>query len=300
MRRLILQLGLCLVLFSSCDRINSSEQPSEATALFEQYTEAFNRHDSDAMGEFWSVNGHRIHPRTGEVSEGRAAIKEALKEMFEEGKADKLQVKIIKTSPPEDGVIHVLGRFKVTFSDGKPARESAVSVQFVKEDGAWKIDEVREISADAPSSHIEHLKALDFLIGSWEDQDEDVTIKSKARFDRYRNFIIQKFIIEVYDQPLVDGYQIIGWDPVAKKIRSWMFDSDGGFGEGTWKKKGEKWYVESSFTLSDGKKASAINIYTPIDEKSYSWASEDRDVGGELLPNIEPVTVIRVTEEKKS
>ena len=28
--------------------------------------------------------------------------------------------------------------------------------------------------------------------------------------------------------------QRIGWDPAAKQIRSWEFDSEGGFGEGTW------------------------------------------------------------------
>lgn len=300
MWRLILQLCLCMAFFASCDRKNSSDRGTEIRTLFEQYVSAFNRHDANALSEQWSENGHRIHPRTGEVAEGRAAIKEALQKMFQEGKADQLQVKILKSSEPEEGVIEAIGRFRVTFSDGKPARESAVRIELVNENGSWKIDEVREISADAPKSQEEHLKGLEFLIGSWEDQDEDVTVKNKARYDRYRNFIIQKFEIQVYNQLLVDGYQIIGWDPIKKHVRSWMFDSDGGFGEGVWKLKDNQWYVDSHFTLSDGRKASATYIYKSIDSNSYSWGAENRDIGGELLPNIEPVTVVKVAEEKKS
>jgi uncharacterized protein (TIGR02246 family) len=301
MWRLVLQLIFCAVFITSCDRSqNSSEKSAEIGSFFEQYVSAFNRHDANAMSEQWSENGHRIHPRTGEVAEGRAAIKEALQKMFEEGKADQLQVKILKSSAPEEGVIEAIGRFRVTFSDGKPPRESAVRVLLVNEDGGWKIDEVREIAADAPKSQEEHLKGLEFLLGSWEDQDEDVTIKNKARYDRYRNFIIQKFEVQVYNQLLVDGYQIIGWDPIKKHIHSWMFDSDGGFGEGIWKMKDNQWYVDSHFTLSDGRRASATYIYKPIDANSYSWAAENRDIGGELLPNVEPVTVVKVAEEKKS
>ena len=33
--------------------------------------------------------------------------------------------------------------------------------------------------------------------------------------------------------------QRIGWDPVADHIRSWEFDSEGGFGEGKWGGDGE-------------------------------------------------------------
>lgn len=302
MWRLVLQFGLCALLISSCDRDrnHSSAGNEEARTVFEKYVASFNSHDANAMSEQWSENGHRIHPRTGEVAEGRAAIKEALQKMFSEGKADQLQVKIIKSSLLEDGAIETIGRFRVSFADGRPARESAVRVQLVNENGTWKIDEIREIAADAPESQGQHLKELEFLLGNWEDQDEDVTIKNKARFDRYKNFIIQKFEIQVYNQLLIDGYQIIGWDPIHKRIRSWMFDSDGGFGEGDWKFKDGQWYVDSHFTLSDGRKASATYVYKPIDANSYSWASEDRDVGGEVLPNVEPVTVVRVAEEKKS
>ena len=54
------------------------------------------------------------------------------------------------------------------------------------------------------------------------------------------------------DQDRIDmaGMQIIGWDPAAKQIRSWVFDSDGAFGEGVWNKQGNRWYIQSTGTLA--------------------------------------------------
>lgn len=45
------------------------------------------------------------------------------------------------------------------------------------------------------------------------------------------------FKVSVPSMDDLEGTQVIGWDPAAGTIRSWMFDSDGGFGEGTWSKK---------------------------------------------------------------
>ena len=34
---------------------------------------------------------------------------------------------------------------------------------------------------------------------------------------------------------------MIGYDPVKGRLRSWVFDSEGGFGEGSWRQEGNKW-----------------------------------------------------------
>ena len=47
--------------------------------------------------------------------------------------------------------------------------------------------------------------------------------------------------------------RFIGWDPATEQIRSRVFDSDGGFGQGTWKKKGNRWYIQQSGVLPDGR-----------------------------------------------
>ncbi len=90
---------------------------------------------------------------------------------------------------------------------------------------------------------------------------------------------------------------MIGWDPVAKKIRSWIFDSKAGFGEGEWSKAGNTWTVNVKSILGTGQKASSINVYTYLDPNSFGWQSIGREVQGELLPDIDQVTV--VTQERR-
>jgi hypothetical protein len=87
--------------------------------------------------------------------------------------------------------------------------------------------------------------------------------------------------------------QIIGWDPVRQQIRSWVFDSDGGYGDGYWTLKGNAWHIQSSGTLSDGKKTTGHNIMTKIDDNSFTFQKVEQSVDGELLPNVPESLVVR-------
>jgi hypothetical protein len=87
--------------------------------------------------------------------------------------------------------------------------------------------------------------------------------------------------------------QLVGWDAARKQIRSWVFDSDGGFAEGVWTKKGDRWSIQTTATLSGGARASSISILEPIDANSFSWQKVSRVVDGEILPNIDVVTIVR-------
>ena len=98
----------------------------------------------------------------------------------------------------------------------------------------------------------------------------------------------------------MEGAQFVGWDPVAGQIRSWTFDSEGGIGEGLWTQDGNRWLVKASFVLADGSRASALNVYTQVDDDTIRWQSTNREIAGELQPNIPEVTVVRQKEEKVS
>ena len=39
------------------------------------------------------------------------------------------------------------------------------------------------------------------------------------------------FVIHVQGKPVMNVTQRIGWDPLTKQIKSWVFDSDGGYGD---------------------------------------------------------------------
>jgi len=278
-----------------CTACYGQNPENEETAIRQQvksYVEAFNRHDAGALVDYWTEDAIWRNPVTGSFMQGREAIKEEFTTLFDEKKDIKVALKIDSIDFLENNKALEKGTATIT-RPGEPSKESSYKVTYVKTNGEWLIQSVSEFDfAEAPT-HFEQLKELEWLIGDWIDEDEDVKIETSSSWDKHKNFITQTFSITVQDQLEIEGRQVIAWDADKEKIRSWVFDSDGGFGEGSWLKKGDSWVVETAQTLADGSRASSINIYTKVDDNSYTWESTGREVDGEMLPNIDPVTVTR-------
>jgi hypothetical protein len=139
----------------------------------------------------------------------------------------------------------------------------------------------------------EQLKGLEWMIGDWEDRTDESVVATSVAWAKNKRFLLCTFKVSVPGVEDLEGTQVIGWDPEAGAIRSWIFDSDGGFGEGHWTHKGNRWIVKSSMVLADGVKAAATNVYTKIDDNTYLWQSIGRQVGDEFLQNTEEVKVVR-------
>jgi len=137
------------------------------------------------------------------------------------------------------------------------------------------------------------LNDLAWLVGEWTDPSGDSAISTRVTWTKNKSFLSYSFKVSVPGVDDLEGTQVIGWDPAAGTIRSWMFDSDGGFGGGTWSKKDNHWIIKFKQVLPDGRKASATNIYTIIDHDTITWQSIGREVDGQFMPNIGPVKVIR-------
>ena len=186
----------------------------------------------------------------------------------------------------EDGFATILG-------DGS-AFQSTYTVVHIKQKDGWKIDSVRE--TDVPERSGPQLSQLNWLVGSWADSDAEATVESQVKWARNEKFLTMSFRVDVPDATPLEGTQIIGTDPATGKIRSWLFDSDGGIGQGSWSSRDGKWMVNMSMTLPTGEAASAINVYTPVDDTRYTWRSQSRIVAGEFLPDLDEVLVTRVPE----
>ena len=101
--------------------------------------------------------------------------------------------------------------------------------------------------------------------------------------------------MQVGDRPTITGSERIGWDPLAKKLHSWVFDSAGGAAEGVWTRNGDQWIIKLTGVTHDGKPASATNVLTRAAKDRMTWQSRDRVIGGEMTPNIEEITIVRTT-----
>jgi hypothetical protein len=86
----------------------------------------------------------------------------------------------------------------------------------------------------------------------------------------------------------------IGWDPQAQQIKSWVFDSEGGHGEGLWTRTTDnQWVVKASGVLHDGRTTSATHVHTVLNKDAVKTNSTDRIIGGEVAPDILDVVMVR-------
>lgn len=78
-----------------------------------------------------------------------------------------------------------------------------------------------------------------------------------------------------------------------------MFDSDGGFGEGIWKAQQGSWTVRFSQALPTGGTASSVNVYSHIQDDSFTFESIDRKVDGEAIDDVAPVQIVRQANDSQ-
>ena len=153
-------------------------------------------------------------------------------------------------------------------------------------------------AATEDASQISPLEELGWMVGTWVDEGENSKITTTCSWTMNQKFLTRSFSIMTDGQVTLKGTQFIGWDPIAGQIRSWTFDSEGGMGEGRWIQDGNRWLVKTSFVLASGDRASAINVITYVDQDTLRWQSTNREIAGELQPNIPEVTVVRQAAEE--
>ena len=286
---------VCVAVMCGAPRVFAADQAADKAAIqkaIASYTAAFNAHDAKALAAHWSPEAVYTNPLSGSQVTGRAEITKEFGGILAKLKGTKLAVDVesIRFISPsvavEDGIA------KLISADGKPQQTRYTAIH-VKRGGKWYLDRVTEEDVPVVLSNYEQLKDLEWMIGTWVDAEGDSSIETTCKWTRNKNFISRAFTVSIRDQIEMSGMQLIGWDPAAKQIRSWVFDSDGGFAEGRWSKKGKRWSITTSGVLPDGSKSTSVNVITYVDENQFKWQSLNRAIGGRLLPNIDEVAVVR-------
>lgn len=295
MNRMVLAIVLLASSMTTARGADAISQDAEEAAIrkaVETYVASFNRADAKALAALWSPDAVYTNPLSGEQVVGREAIEKQFAGIFSSSQDAKLTATTESVQFISPSVAIERGMAQVIRADQEP-EQSNYSAVYVKREGQWLLDRVTEEDVLEVPSHYKHLKELEWLVGRWTDQDEHATVVTECNWTRNNNFLVRSFSVQVRDRIDMSGMQIIGWDPAAKQIRSWVFDSDGGFGQGTWTKRDDRWYVQQSGVLTDGRKSSAVNIITRLDDGNCTLQSVSRTLDGELLPNIDEVKVTK-------
>jgi uncharacterized protein (TIGR02246 family) len=296
MKRFVTALLLAVAATTSAAATAAADDDADVAAIKQravEYVAAYNQHDAAALAKLWDEHAVYLNRDTGEPIEGREAIGKMFQEMFESGEASQLGVTIqsIRLITPDVAIED--GTAEITPTEGE-VEQSTYTAIHVKRDGGWYLNSVRETDMPAaPPREPNELDQLAWLIGDWVDDAEDAAVHTNWRWAKNEHFLTSNFSVSVDGEIEMEGTQVIGWDAANQQIRSWVFDSEGGFGEGVWRRVGDEWIVDSTTTLEDGAQGKATNVYKPIDNDSFTWKSVDRQIDGEVQPDVDEIAVRR-------
>jgi hypothetical protein len=129
-------------------------------------------------------------------------------------------------------------------------------------------------------------------------RDKHVGVGGKRRRGRFGSRIVTLSITITSDDDVPrTGKQYTFADAASGALRSWVFDSEGAIAQGEWVAKDDHWAVHWTITLPDGRRATAIEVMTPVDENTMQVKWSDIDVDGEMRPRSGMVTVRRIPDE---
>ena len=258
----------------------------------EAFAATFNKGDAKGLAAFFTANADLVDPE-GRHTTGRDAIEKVYRKYFADNKGAKLTIHIQSVRVPradlalEDGLTEVV-------SPGGPPSAARYSVVYVKQEGEWYLESVREAIA-VPPTNADRLEDLAFLVGDWEEDSDQGGSTASYAWGNQGNFLVNTFDVTLQDVPVAGGIQWIGWDQAEKKARAWSFMSNGGFAEGVWNKDGDgKYKIAVKATMRDGRKASATNVFTKIDPDHFSFQLVDRKMDGKALPDDKATRMRRV------
>ncbi len=257
----------------------------------EAFTKAFNEGNAKAIARQFTEKGE-IVDADGNVLEGREAIEKDFTEIFAENPGRKMEIVIDSLRFIGRDVAIEEGTTNVSPKEGGVPTTSRYTVIHVKRNGKWQLARVQESAAESVSNY-ERLKELEWMVGDWIDESEDSLIETTCRWSENKNYLLRKFTVKIEGLNVMSGTTRIGWDPLRKKIKTWIFDSEGGYAEGLWTRQDNQWIVKSTGVTRDGRAASSTNIVTFISKDRSTWQSVDRFVGGEIMPDIAEVTIVR-------
>jgi uncharacterized protein (TIGR02246 family) len=254
---------------------------------------AYNEHNGKNFAAAFTADGEYVD-ENGNVFHGRKAIEDEFAALLKANPETGIELALASLRTIAPGVIAADGTTRLTRKKGEPAIAGRCSLVCTKDGNKWLIASLREIADDGQhASHHEQVRQLEFLIGDWVNQGGHSDVHFTCRWDEGMNFLVRDFAVHVAGQKTMTGTQRIGYDPLTGHLRAWIFDSAGGYADGYFHHDGEIWVLKTTGVTADGQMASGTQLFGPIDAHRLSWKAVDYVIGGEQLPDIPPVTIVR-------
>ena len=262
-------------------------EDESVAAVTQAYQAAFNAGNSDQVAALHTKDAEWIDS-DGNVHSGRDAIRSVLTKAFAAAPGRTIEFAVEKVRPLSESVALENGSAVVTSPDGERA-VSAYTTVYVKDGGTWRIAQVTETAPEVAPSPASRLSALRWLEGTWKGENSRRPVTLKIAEAQNGNFLTINYS---FGEEGSEGTstEVVGFDAAADSVRSWTFDSEGGFSEATWQSDGANWLLVSKSINPDGTRASSqLDIRPAADGKSFTVEGYNRESGGVPMPKLGPI-----------
>lgn len=281
---------------SSDPKVAQQEKEYEVRTVLQTLEHALSTKTLDMAIGLFSENAIFID-QSGEETHGREALRNRFAQFFQQQSLPSIGLHPESMRFPANTVASVVGSAsRQQGASHLPA--TRFTMLLVQENSKWLISEVTETIIQ--SAQLENrLAELGWMIGDWRVNKNDVNAKLSVEWAAGRKFILAKTTITKPDKSEQIDTQVIGWDPQNRRIISWHFDSNGGYGSGAWAKHPDKdeWSVDINGIGADGSTTRATNVFQLKSPGEFSWQSVNRSQDDAPVADTEALTVQRLKSQ---
>lgn len=276
------------ILFSLTAAATGEPLPeSPAAGVARAYQDAFNAGSADKVAALHTKDAEWVDS-DGNVYSGRDAIRAVLAKAFAAAPGRTIGFAAERFRPLAEGVIVETGSASVAAPDGGES-VSAYTTVYAKEDGEWRIAQITETAPVVEPSPASELAALGWLEGKWRGENAKRPVALEISPAQNGNFLTIKYAFgENGDEGT--STEVVGYDAAEDRVRSWTFDSGGGFSEASWQPDGGNWLLVSKSVNPDGTRGSSqLEIRPAADGRSFTVEGYNRESGGVPMPKLGPI-----------
>lgn len=269
-----------------------AEEEKAVDQVAQDFSRAYNAGQAKDVAALYAPDGELID-ENGDRVVGRDAVQEVYALLFRDqpGSTITIAKESLRFVTPNVALEEGLTTVKV---GGKADSEEIRRYRliYVKQGDKWLYSSVREEQETSLPPH-QRLKALEWLVGDWIDESSDSTVHVTGRWSEDQNFLLRDFVIHVEGKPVMKVQERIGWDPLRRQFKAWVFDSEGGHSESLWSRQGESWMIKSNGVLSDGRVVSATHVLSRQGPRTVHWTSVERTIGGRTAADVDDFVMVR-------
>jgi uncharacterized protein (TIGR02246 family) len=251
----------------------------------ENLVKAFNDGKVDQLLETFLPDGELIDEQ-GTVHVGHVEIRALAAAFFEKYPGAKTTAELESVRQVGDLVL-ADGSRVITTADSKGVSAFRFTAIWKKTDKGYRIASFRDFSENVPPTPREALESISWMLGEWVNEGSDARVELSFRWSEDENFILADILMMNGPEVIAKSSQRIAWDASQEMLRSWTFDSDGGFGESQWQPGENEWVLQSVATSPDGTQGSATMTISMIDEDRIAIGVSDRRTDGMEEPDFE-------------